>query len=58
MPTAEAKIQPRLQVRYRESIAAQLQQEFGYKNPVSSAMNTFFTLRALYKSSLKSVTIK
>jgi len=34
MPTAVAKIQPRLLVRYRESIAGQMQQEFGYANPM------------------------
>ena len=32
MPTAVANIQPRLQVKYRDSIAAQLRQEFGYDN--------------------------
>ena len=32
MPTAVANIQPRLQVRYRETIAEQLRQEFGYDN--------------------------
>lgn len=34
MPAAVANIQPRLLVRYRESLAAQLQQEFGYDNPM------------------------
>jgi len=32
MPTAVGTIQPRLQVRYRETIAEQLRQEFGYDN--------------------------
>jgi large subunit ribosomal protein L5 len=32
MPVAVAKIQPRLQQRYRDSIAKQMQQEFGYQN--------------------------
>ena len=32
MPTAQATVQPRLRVRFRESIADQLRQEFGYSN--------------------------
>jgi large subunit ribosomal protein L5 len=32
MPTAVANIQPRLQQQYRETIAAQMLQEFGYDN--------------------------
>jgi large subunit ribosomal protein L5 len=32
MPAAVANIQPRLQVRYRESLAEQMRQEFGYDN--------------------------
>jgi len=32
MPTAVANIQPRLLVRYRESLAEQMRQEFGYDN--------------------------
>lgn len=32
MPTAQANIQPRLLLRFRESIADQMRQEFGYEN--------------------------
>ncbi len=32
MPAAEANIKPRLQQRYRETVADQLRQEFGYRN--------------------------
>ncbi len=32
MPAAEANVQPRLLLRFRESVADQLRQEFGYSN--------------------------
>lgn len=32
MPAAEAKVKPRLLLRFRESVADQLRQEFGYEN--------------------------
>ena len=44
MPVAEAKIKPRLKVRYEQEIAPRLREQFGYKSPMQTPRLVKITL--------------
>src|SRR5947208_1569049 len=44
MPVAEAKIKPRLKLRYEQEIAPRLREQFGYKSPMQTPRLVKITL--------------